>query len=87
MLMFCDQTVLWKCCDSTIDEAGNRRYHKDTAHDNILGGPGRISQLENYLRIISDYNSRNFTQPADVRVAFEGFINAVVERAGAGDCF
>jgi len=47
----------------------------------------RKTQLANYFKSISDYNCRNFTQQADVSIAFEGLVGALTERAPPDGCF
>jgi hypothetical protein len=59
--------------------------------NNLVGlrplGQSPEAQRSRYFDIVKRYNVRSFTHAEDVRLAFEGVIRALTERAVRGDCF
>jgi hypothetical protein len=99
MLMFCDQTVIWKCLCSCTDEVGTNLAAdspegSSLAHLNLLlRGKANLGEpfgtlVDEYCRtIVSPYNTRNCTRTADFPRAFEGIAHALTETAAPGTLF
>lgn len=89
MIMFCDQTVIWKCLCCCKDEVGrNLAAQGSLAHVNLLarGKANRGQHLDvlfaEYCEtLVSPYNTRNCTRTADLPRAFEGIAHALAETA------
>lgn len=99
MLIFCDQTVVWKCLCSCTDEVGTDLAVQgpngsSLAHVNLLlrgksnlGEPFRTLFDEYCQSLVSPFNTRNCTRAEDLPRAFEGIAHALAETAAPKTLF
>ncbi|KAK1834040.1 heterokaryon incompatibility protein-domain-containing protein, partial [Podospora conica] len=94
MIMFCDQTVIWKCLCLCMDESG-AELATQSAHGTALAHVNLLLRSEEILpdadpfalfaelthTIISPYNSRSFTHTSDLPRAFAGIAQALTQTA------